>query len=79
MSARALLRRQFRRAHELLNATIERLTPDRSDYAVALKLVDLGLLRYSASEHLADLRRPALDRLRELHQQPDPFKFIIYS
>ncbi len=51
----------------------------RSDYAVALKLVDLGLLRYPASERLADLRRQALDWLRELHQQLDPFKFIIYS
>ncbi len=51
----------------------------RSDYALALKLVDLGRLRYPASQRLADLRRQALDRLREQHQALDPFKFIIYS
>ena len=49
------------------------------DYALALQLVDLGLLRYPVSERLAALRRQALDRLREQHQQLDPFKFIIYS
>jgi glyoxylase-like metal-dependent hydrolase (beta-lactamase superfamily II) len=51
----------------------------RSDYALALEISRLGLRRYPASRQLADLRRQALDRLRELHQQLDPFKFIIYS
>jgi len=51
----------------------------QSDYALALKLVDVGLLRYPASRRLADLRRQALDRLRERHQQLNPFKFIVYS
>jgi len=52
---------------------------DQSDYALALKLTDLGLLNYPASRTLTDLRRQALDRLREKYQQINPFKFIIYS
>src|SRR5262249_12690407 len=51
----------------------------RGDYALALKLADLGLVRYPASQRLADLRRRVLDGLREQHQALDPFKFIIYS
>ena len=52
---------------------------DQGDYAMTLKLTDLGLLNYSASRTLTDLRRQALDRLREKYQQINPFKFIIYS
>lgn len=52
---------------------------DQSDYALALKLADLGLLNYPTSRTLTDLRRQALDRLREKYQQINPFKFIIYS
>jgi glyoxylase-like metal-dependent hydrolase (beta-lactamase superfamily II) len=51
----------------------------QGDYALALEISKLGLLRYPASHHLSELHRQALDRLRELHQQLDPFKFIIYS
>jgi hypothetical protein len=49
------------------------------DQALALKLVDLGLVSYPASEVLAGLRRQALEGLRARHQQLNPFKFIIYS
>src|SRR5262249_37559165 len=49
------------------------------DYALALKLCDLGLLSHPTSTALPGLRRQALDRLRERHQQLSPFKFIIYS
>lgn len=52
---------------------------DQSDYALALKLTDLGLLNYPTNRTLADLRRQALDRLRAKYQQLNPFKFIIYS
>jgi glyoxylase-like metal-dependent hydrolase (beta-lactamase superfamily II) len=52
---------------------------DRSDEALALKLTDLGLLNYPTSQTLTNLRRQALDRLREKNQQLNPFKFIIYS
>ncbi|MBI3988588.1 MAG: MBL fold metallo-hydrolase [candidate division NC10 bacterium] len=52
---------------------------DRSDDALALTLADLGLLTYPTSRALTDLRRQALDRLREKSQQMNPFKFIIYS
>jgi glyoxylase-like metal-dependent hydrolase (beta-lactamase superfamily II) len=52
---------------------------DRRDDALALKLTDLGLLNYPTSQTLTNLRRQALDRLRERYQQLNPFKFIIYS
>jgi glyoxylase-like metal-dependent hydrolase (beta-lactamase superfamily II) len=52
---------------------------DRGDQTLALKLVDLGLLSYPASEALRGLRRQALEGLRARHQQLNPFKFIIYS
>src|SRR5262249_10156649 len=51
----------------------------RGDHALALRLVDLGLLAHPASPALAELRRRALDGLRARHQQLNPFKFIIYS
>jgi glyoxylase-like metal-dependent hydrolase (beta-lactamase superfamily II) len=56
-----------------------KLLLDRSDDALALKLTDLGLLNYPTSQALTNLRRQALDRLREKYQQLNPFKFIIYS
>jgi glyoxylase-like metal-dependent hydrolase (beta-lactamase superfamily II) len=52
---------------------------DRSAHALALKLTDLGLRTYPTSQTLTNLRRQALDRLREQYQQLNPFKFIIYS
>jgi len=52
---------------------------ERGDDVLALKLAQLGLVRYPASEALASLRRRALDNLRLRNQQLSPFKFIIYS
>jgi glyoxylase-like metal-dependent hydrolase (beta-lactamase superfamily II) len=51
----------------------------QGDDALALKLADLGVVSYPASEALPGLRRQALDRLRARHQNLNPFKFIIYS
>ena len=51
----------------------------QGDAILAHKLVDFGLLCYPSSRPLIDLRRQALDRLREVNQQLDPFKFIVYS
>jgi glyoxylase-like metal-dependent hydrolase (beta-lactamase superfamily II) len=49
------------------------------DDVLALKLADLGLVRYPSSEALTTLRHRALDTMRLRHQQMSPFKFIIYS
>jgi len=51
----------------------------QGDATLAHKLVDFGLLCYPSSRPLQDLRREALDRLREVYQQLNPFKFIVYS
>lgn len=51
----------------------------QGDPGLALKLADLGLVRHGDSRGLRDLRRQALDRLRERYQQVNPFKFIVYS
>ncbi len=51
----------------------------QGDATLAHKLVDFGLLCYPSSRPLIDLRRRALDRLREVYQQLNPFKFIVYS
>jgi glyoxylase-like metal-dependent hydrolase (beta-lactamase superfamily II) len=51
----------------------------QGDATLAHKLVDFGLLCYPSSRPLIDLRCQALDRLREVYQQLNPFKFIVYS
>lgn len=56
-----------------------RALAERGDDVLALKLAQLGLVRYPSSETLEALRHRALDNLRLRHQQMSPFKFIIYS
>src|SRR5215475_7260611 len=56
-----------------------RALAERGDDVLALKIADLGLVRYPSSEALTTFRRRALDSLRLRHQQTSPFKFIIYS
>ena len=51
----------------------------QGDHALALQIIQPGLLRHPASTTLAGLRRTALHRLMEQHQQFDPFKFLIYA
>jgi hypothetical protein len=51
----------------------------RHDDALALRLVELGLHSFPESHELAELRQEALQRLRALNQQLNPFKFIVYS
>jgi glyoxylase-like metal-dependent hydrolase (beta-lactamase superfamily II) len=51
----------------------------QGDHALALEIVQAGLLRYPDSTALAGLRESALRRLLEQHQQLDPFKFLIYA
>jgi hypothetical protein len=52
---------------------------EQHDSALALRLIDAGLVRYGASRELKGLRHQALDQLRERYQQLNPFKFIVYS
>lgn len=51
----------------------------QGDHAVALQIIEPGLLRHPASHELAGLRRTALHRLMEQTQQLDPFRFLIYA
>jgi glyoxylase-like metal-dependent hydrolase (beta-lactamase superfamily II) len=51
----------------------------QGDHALALDIIQPGLLRHPASTTLAGLRRTALHRLMEQNQQFDPFKFLIYA
>ena len=51
----------------------------RGDHALALEIIEPGLVRYPASAALAQLRQDALRGLAELHQQLDPFRFIVYA
>ena len=51
----------------------------QGDHALALQIIQPGLLRHPASITLARLRRTVLHRLMEQYQQLDPFKFLIYA
>jgi glyoxylase-like metal-dependent hydrolase (beta-lactamase superfamily II) len=51
----------------------------QGDHALALQIIQPGLLRYPASIPLTGLHRTALHRLMEQYQQFDPFKFLIYA
>jgi glyoxylase-like metal-dependent hydrolase (beta-lactamase superfamily II) len=51
----------------------------QGDHALALEIIQPGLLRHPASTALAGQRRTALHRLMERYQQLDPFKFLIYA
>jgi hypothetical protein len=51
----------------------------QGDHALAMQIIQPGLLRHPASTSLPGLRRTALYRLMEANQQLDPFKFLIYA
>jgi glyoxylase-like metal-dependent hydrolase (beta-lactamase superfamily II) len=51
----------------------------QGDYALALEIIQPGLLRHPASSTLAGLRRTALHHLMAACQQSDPFRFLIYA
>jgi glyoxylase-like metal-dependent hydrolase (beta-lactamase superfamily II) len=61
-----------------LARTAKRLN-GQGDYALALKVATLGLSRHPDSAGLSDARATALDGLRLMHEQTDPFRFFIYS
>jgi glyoxylase-like metal-dependent hydrolase (beta-lactamase superfamily II) len=51
----------------------------RGEHALALRILDLGLLRHPGTPGLLDLRQHVLRRLAERHQLLDPFKFAYYT
>jgi glyoxylase-like metal-dependent hydrolase (beta-lactamase superfamily II) len=51
----------------------------RGEHALALRILDLGLLGHPDRPELLDLRRSVLQRLIERHQLLDPFKFAYYA
>ena len=51
----------------------------QGDLALALEILDPGLLRHPDSSELADLRQVVLVRLMEQRQLLDPFGFAVYA
>jgi glyoxylase-like metal-dependent hydrolase (beta-lactamase superfamily II) len=52
---------------------------DQGDLALALEILNTGLLRHPDSSELADLRQAVLVRLMEERQLLDPFGFLFYA
>jgi Alkyl sulfatase dimerisation len=52
---------------------------DQGDLALALEILDPGLLRHPDSSELADLRQAVLVRLMEQRELLDPFGFAVYA
>jgi glyoxylase-like metal-dependent hydrolase (beta-lactamase superfamily II) len=64
------------------DASFSRVAEDllaRGDAPLALRVAELGLLRYGNSEALRGARKRALAMLIERYHSVDPFRFIIYS
>jgi glyoxylase-like metal-dependent hydrolase (beta-lactamase superfamily II) len=51
----------------------------RGDSALALRIAELGLVRYPNSAALLSSRTRSLTTLRQINSQMNPFRFIIYS
>jgi glyoxylase-like metal-dependent hydrolase (beta-lactamase superfamily II) len=51
----------------------------RGEHALALRILDLGLLSHPGTAELGNLRQGVLLRLVERHQLLDPFKFAYYA
>jgi glyoxylase-like metal-dependent hydrolase (beta-lactamase superfamily II) len=64
---------------EKMFATAARTLLGQGDCALALEIIEPGLLRHPASAELTELRRTALHRLMGQTQQLDPFRFLIYA
>jgi len=52
---------------------------ERGDSALALRVAELGLVRYPNSAALLSSRGRSLTTLRQINSQMNPFRFIIYS
>jgi glyoxylase-like metal-dependent hydrolase (beta-lactamase superfamily II) len=52
---------------------------ERGDSAVALRVAELGLVRYPNSAALVSSRSRSLTTLRQINSATNPFRFIVYS
>jgi hypothetical protein len=52
---------------------------DRGDFAMSVRIADLGLAAHPSTPSLLSVRRRALEGLRAKYQLVNPFKFIVYS
>jgi glyoxylase-like metal-dependent hydrolase (beta-lactamase superfamily II) len=52
---------------------------DRGDFAMSLRIAELGLTAHPANAELVAVRSRALQGLRAQNQFSNPFKFIVYS
>lgn len=52
---------------------------ERGDSSLALRVAELGLVRYPNSAALLSSRTRSLTTQREINSQMNPFRFIIYS
>lgn len=52
---------------------------ERGDSALALRIAELGLVRYPNSAALLSSRSRSLMALRQINSQMNPFRFIVYS
>jgi hypothetical protein len=66
------------RAEASFVRTADRLE-ERGDSALALRVAELGLVRYPNSAALLSSRTRSLTTLRQINSQMNPFRFIIYS
>jgi len=51
----------------------------RGEYTLALRILDMGLLRHPGTPELVELRSAVLLKLVEVNQMLNPFKFIYYA
>jgi glyoxylase-like metal-dependent hydrolase (beta-lactamase superfamily II) len=52
---------------------------DRGDFAMSLRIAELGLAAHPSTPSLVSVRLRALEGLRAKNQLTNPFKFIVYS
>lgn len=70
--------RARRKKRKFVHPRADRLE-ERGDSGLALRVAELGLVRYPNSAALLSSRTRSLTTQREINSQMNPFRFIIYS